>query len=70
MLTNVTSLIHYSLLVCCTVVDALAVLYCGALCNAECSDSCALVPPADKKGFPCYQGSVKDAHVCFDTVST
>lgn len=33
----------------------------------ECSDSCALVPPADKKGFPCYQGTVKDAHICFDT---
>ena len=36
-------------------------------CTA-CSESCALVPPADKAGFPCYQGSVKDANVCFDTV--
>mmetsp|Transcript_13763 Transcript_13763/g.22774 ORF Transcript_13763/g.22774 Transcript_13763/m.22774 type:complete len:103 (-) Transcript_13763:5-313(-) len=33
----------------------------------ECSDTCALVPPADKKGFPCYQGTAKDAHICYDT---
>jgi hypothetical protein len=36
---------------------------------AECSDTCALVPPADKSGFPCYQGSIKDANFCYDTVS-
>jgi hypothetical protein len=52
----------------CLVLSCLGVLSVVLHHITECSDTCTLLPPADKQGFPCYQGSAQDAHICFDTV--
>jgi hypothetical protein len=33
----------------------------------KCNGQCSLIPPADKSGYPCYQGSPDDASKCYKT---
>jgi hypothetical protein len=33
----------------------------------KCSGQCSLIPPADKVGYPCYQGLPDDAAKCYKT---